>query len=184
MTKKEKKAAKASRKKTSKKDAAVEAAKRIREGVEPIEVTLLTGAKATLHPVSPALIQDVQMLVENPSVPMFYNDVKDREEENPNDPSYLAALEQAEGQRLQAVMDAQIMFGVELEPDFEISEQWKRRLKLLMRRHGMEFNEDDPDEVEFAFKKYGVSNEHLIVLASLSGVSEEDIKRFGDLFRG
>ena len=162
------------------KDAVLEVVKQAREGQEPVEVTLLTGAKATLLPVSPALIQDVQVSIENPPVPTFHNEEKGRDEENPMDPAYLAALERAEVQRVQAVMDAQIMFGVELDKGFRVPLNWVKRLKRL----GLEFDEKDPDEVEFTFKKYGVSNAHLILLGKLSGISEEDIERFRDLFRG
>lgn len=162
------------------KDAVLAVVKQAREGEQPIEVTLITGARATLHPVSPALIQDVQVSIQNPPVPMFFNEEKGRDEENPMDPAYLAALERAEAERTQAVMDAQIMMGVELVPGFEVPENWVKRLKRL----GLEFDEGDPDEVEFTFKKYGVSNSHLILLGKLSGISEEDIERFRDLFRG
>jgi hypothetical protein len=161
-------------------DAVLEVVRQAREGEQPIEVTLLTGAKATLHPVSPALIQDIQVSIQNPPVPIFHNEEKGRDEENPSDPAYLAALERAEVERTQAVMDAQIMMGVELEPGYEVPPNWVKRLKRL----GLEFDEGDPDEVEFTFKKYGVSNSHLIVLGKLSGISEEDIERFRDLFRG
>ena len=162
------------------KDAVLGVVKQAREGEQPIEVTLLTGAKATLHPVSPALIQDVQVSIQNPPVPVFHNEEKGRDEENPSDPAYLAALERAEMERTQAVMDAQIMMGVELVPGYQIPPGWAKRLKRL----GLEFDEKDPDEVEFTFKKYGVSNSHLILLGKLSGISEEDIERFRDLFRG
>ena len=162
------------------KDAVLEVVKQAREGQEPVEVTLLTGAKAVLLPVSPALIQDVQVSIENPKVPTVYIEEKGRDEENPMDPAYLAALERAEVERTQAVMDAQIMFGVELKEGFRVPPNWVKRLKRL----GLEFDESDPDEVEFTFKKYGVSNAHLILLGKLSGISEEDIERFRDLFRG
>jgi len=168
------------RKKARKQDPIMKAVKKLQETEDPIEVTLLTGAKATLHPVSPVLIQDVQMAIENPTVPVVWNEVKERDEENPDDTSYVAALVWAEAQRVQAVMDAQIMFGVELEGGFEIPPKWIKRLKRL----GLEFDEDDPDEVEFAYKKYGVSNAIMVLLARLSGISEEDVERFRDLFRG
>jgi len=69
---------------------------------------------------------------------------------------------------------------VELNEGFQVPPTWIKRLKML----GLEFDESDPDEVEFTFKKYGVSNAHLILLGKLSGISEEDIERFRDLFRG
>ena len=171
--------AKQARKGQEAQDAVLGVVKQAREGEQPIEVVLLTGARATLHPVSPALIQDVQVSIQNPPVPVFHNEEKGRDEENPMDPAYLAALERAEVERTQAVMDAQIMMGVELAPGFVVPPNWVKRLKRL----GLEFDEKDPDEVEFTFKKYGVSNAHLILLGKLSGISEEDIERFRDLFR-
>ena len=161
-------------------EAVVETAKEQRKADEPVVVTLITGAKATLLPVSPSLVQDVQVRIKDPPVPKFFNEDKGREEENPNHPSYLAALEQAESERVQATLNATIMFGVELEEGFEIDEKWVKKLKML----GFEIDEDDPDALEFAYKKYGVSNDILIQIGMLTGISKADVERMGEFFRG
>lgn len=186
---KQKRAAKAQAKKASKKkapktakEAVLEVAKRLDES-ESIEVTLTTGARVTLHPVSPSLIQDVQAAIENPPVPTFWNENKERDEENPNSPAYLAALEHVQAQRIRAILDAEVMFGVELEEGFEVPDKWVSRLKLLADRHGMPFDENDPADVEFSYKKAGMSDTHFALLSRLSGISEEDLDQFRDLFR-
>ena len=161
-------------------EAVVETAKEQRKADEPVVVTLITGAKATLLPVPPSLVQDVQVRIKDPPVPKFFNEDKGREEENPNHPSYLAALEQAESERVQATLNATIMFGVELEEGFEIDEKWVKKLKML----GFEIDEDDPDALEFAYKKYGVSNDILIQIGMLTGISKADVERMGEFFRG
>jgi ABC-type uncharacterized transport system substrate-binding protein len=164
------------------KEAVLETVKRAREP-EVIEITLTTGAKATLHQVSPSLIQDVQTAIPDPEVPVVYVPEKEREYENPTSPAYLAALDYVQGQRIQAVLDAQVMMGVELEEGFEVPDKWVKRLKKLAEKRGLDFDESDPDDVEFTFKKYGLSNDHFVVLSKLSGISEEDLERFRDLFR-
>lgn len=147
---------------------------------EPMVVTLLHGAKATLHPVPPALITDVSARIKDPPVPKVYIKDKDRYEENPNHPTYIAALERAELERTQAQTDAIIMFGVELEEGFEIPDRWVKKLKVL----GFEFDEDEPEELEFAFKKYGVTNAILIRVSALTGVTEEGLAAADQFFRG
>jgi hypothetical protein len=167
------------------KEAVLEVAKRAQKADENFqEVTLSTGVKAILRPVSPALIQDVQVAIPDPEVPKVWIEEKKREYENPTSPAYLKALERAADQRVQAVLDAQIMFGVELVDGIEVPDEWVGRLKLLAKRHGMPFDESDPYEIEFAYKKAGINNDHLIILGQLSGMSEEDIAAFRDLFRG
>lgn len=167
------------------KDAILEVAREARDADDQrVETTLTTGAKAWLRPVSPALIQDVQVAIPNPDVPKVWAEEKQREYENPDSPAYLAALERAQAERIQATLDAQVFFGVELEEGFEVPPEWVKRLKLFAKRRGLEFDETDPDEVEYYYKKYGVSNSHLVTLSALSGLGEEDIERFRDLFRG
>jgi len=160
--------------------AAIETAKKMREAEQPTEVTLIGGVTAILHPVAPSLIQDVQLRIEDPPVPRVWIQDKDREEENPSDPSYLAGLERASQEREVAVLDAFVMMGVELPKGYEIPPSWIKQLKML----GLEFDEDDPDEVEFVFKKYHTSNSVLMKLTVMSGIREEDIAGFRDLFRG
>jgi len=160
--------------------AAIETAKEMHKAEKPLEVTLIHGVTATLHAVAPSLIQDVQLRIEDPKVPVVYIEAKERDEENPNDPSYLAAMDRAAQERNAAVMDALIMMGVELPEGFEVPPKWVKRLKIL----GFDFDEDDPDEVEFVFKKYHTSTSVIATLSVMSGIREEDVAAFRELFRG
>ena len=57
-------------------------------------LTLSTGVKARLKPVSQSIIQDAVALCKEPRVPMWANPDKDgREEPNPLHPDYLEAVE-------------------------------------------------------------------------------------------
>lgn len=159
--------------------AAIETAKKLRQDEEPMVVELIDGVRATLKPVSPSLIQDVQARIPDPEVPVEWVPSKEREEPNPASPAYIAGLERAAQQRAAAILDATIMMGVELEPGFEIPESWVRKLGLL----GIEFDGNDPEEREFVFKKYHVSNSVLILLSEMSGISQEDIAAFRASFR-
>jgi len=165
----------------SSQEAVVEAAKEKKIKQEPIVGWVLSnGVKATLMPVPPALVQDVQLRIRDPQVPMWFNPDKERDEPNPVDPGYLSEKEHALLERTAAVMDAAIMFGVELEEGFEVPPSFIKRLKRL----GIEFDENDPEEVEFRFKKYSVGTDDIAVLMTISGIEMgEEAARYRELFR-
>lgn len=149
-------------------------------------VTLSTGYKARIVPVSASLIDQVTSRVKDPEVPMWMNEDKGREEPNPADPIYLNALDEAAKERGLAAMDALIMFGVELEeeqpgnlegPD---GQKWLRKLRFI----GIEVDTEDPFELEFYFKKYvAVSAEDVNLVTSRSGMSAADVEAAERSFR-
>lgn len=143
--------------------------------------TLSTGVRARLTPVSGALISDVVSKIKDPIVPTFHNADKDREEPNPSDPSYIAALAEAERQRGQASIDAVIMFGIELVDSLPENDQWLLNLKRLEKKGLLDLSEYDLEDlidVEYLYKKYiAVGNADFTLLAKLSGVTQEDIAK-------
>jgi len=94
------------------------------------EVNLSTGVRAKLRPVATTLIDEVASRIKDPEVPMWHNPDKDRDEPNPNDPKYIAAKEEADRQRGIAVIDAVVMFGVELL-DGVPDDGWLGKLQYL-----------------------------------------------------
>lgn len=153
-----------------------------------------SGYWANVTPVSASLISDAQRLaVTAPTPPMVWVEDKQRDEPNPNDPRYLAAIEQHETDRTMAAIDAMILFGVEMvdehgEPlDVMQDTKWLSKLKLLAKMgilnlEGFDF--DDSIEVEFLFKKYvAIAPPDLAIVTGASGLSEADIAEAVETFR-
>lgn len=159
-------------------------------------VVLQTGYKVRLHPVSPSVINDAQLSVPDPEVPTWYNQQKDRDEPNPNDPAYIRALEDAQAKRVLAATDVIIFLGVEVleyngEPvEIHKDDAWIKRLRFLNKRKLIKvdfdsFDLNDPMDVEFLFKKYVVvSTRDLNVITRMAGLTEAEItaaeQRFQD----
>lgn len=167
---------------------AVAVARELAEEGAPKIVTLSTGVRARLVPVGVNLVRDAAMHIQDPPVPRFLNEDKGREEENPNDPAYLAACAEAERRREAAGMDALILFGVELVDGPPQDDGWLRKLQFLAKRGELDldrFDLDDPLEREFLYKKYvAVGSLDLIALGQVSGISRREVKAALDSFPG
>lgn len=136
----------------SKDNPVVEVAKEQRqkgEGGDDI-LTLSTGVRVRVVPVSPSLIADAQNRIPYPEPPMFYVEAKGRDEPNYNDPHYKRQLEAVDERRGMAALDAYCMFAIELVDGLPDDDAWIRRLKLL----GHDFDETDDVTCEFYYKKY------------------------------
>ena len=167
---------------------AVAVAKRDRASDGVRETTLSTGHRARLVPVATSLIETVRTQVKDPPVPMWTNPDKDREEENPNDPAYIRALVEAHDRRTAAVMDALMLFGVELLDGVPKDDGWLNNLRLL-ERHGQldlgDLDLDDPLDRAFAFKKFiAISSEDYTAVMELSGVTASGVAAQAEMFPG
>jgi len=159
--------------------AVIETAKAHQECVEDDIRVLGTGVRVRLRPVSPSLIAEVTARVEFPPVPVFHNPDKGRDEENPNDPRYLADCDAARNAQGMAAMDAMAMFGIELV-DPVPDDGWDRKLAFL----GIEFDHDDPVAREFYYIKHvAMSMEDFALLQDVSGVTEDGVARAQRSFR-
>ncbi len=167
------------------KSAAVKVAKRKKPSSE--EVELATGVRARLVPVSASLIDEVVAEVKMPEVPIWENPEKGRKEPNPEDPTYLEESAKAERLRGVAAIDAMILFGVELIDGVPDADDWLNKLQFLEKRGKISLAEYDlKDELdkEFLYKKFiAVSSDDLIMLSTMSGISEGDIAQAADGFR-
>ena len=142
--------------------------------------TLSTGIKARIKPVSAGLIQKVSSQIKDPKVPVFHDENKGRDIANPLHPDYVNAVQEAQVERAMAGNDALIMFGLELlDPIPDVSE-WGPQLKFL----GIEFDEDNPMELEFTYKKFlAVGTSDLMLIASSAGISGEAFQAAVDEFQ-
>jgi len=178
----------AEEKSLSPKSPAAEVAARVAKGSEPESEYLSTGVRARIVPVSASLVDSTVSLVKNPPVPKFYNEEKGREEDNPLDPVYLAAREEAERKRIAAAIDAMIMFGVELVDGLPEDDRWLEKLQFLARRGQLDLSGYDLEaslDREFLYKKFvAVGSADLIRIGEKAGLRPQDVSDQLKSFRG
>jgi len=167
-----------------------EAVKKQKElaGTEDGVRTLSTGVRVVLKPVPTALVEEVGNAVETPDPPMIMNEAKGREEPNPHDPAYKKALARYESERASAMMDAMIVFGVELVDGLPEDDGWVKQLAFVAQRTAFsldQFDMDDPFEREFVYKKYvAMGTRDLMLLGQMAGLSQQDVQDAVDTFPG
>lgn len=145
-----------------------------RQGDTSDVVTLSTGVRARLKPVSASLVDAVTSRIPDPAVPIWHDPDKDRDEPNPLDPKYVASMVKANHDRGLAAVDACIMFGVELVDPIPADDTWVKKLTHL----GITFDQADPFERDFAYKKYvAVGSSDLNQVMELSGVPQAEVNR-------
>lgn len=149
---------------------------------------LSTGVRAHIRPVAATLIDEVTARIPDPDIPTWHNPDKDRDEPNPNDPTYQRELRAATRRRGLAAMDAMIMFGVELADGMPEDESWLARLRLMHKHNLVDldgYDLDDPLEREFLYKRYiAVGAADLVAIGRMTGVSEEGIAAAAANFPG
>lgn len=165
---------------------AIEVARELSETVEG-DVLYVDDYAVRIKPIPAAIITDVTNRIAEPTVPMWYNKEYDRNEANPNDPEYVRAKEEVARKRGEAMIDATILFGMELIDGVPPAEQWMPRLQFLIKRGQLdisEFDLNDPLELEYVFKRYVIGNIALIsYIQTLSSVMPEDIGKAAAPFR-
>lgn len=143
-------------------------------------ITLSTGIKGKILPVAASLVEEVTAKIKDPDIPMWYNEDKEREEPNPVDPAYLKEMSEANRKRGIIALDAMIMFGLELTDPVPEGGIWVKKLKWL----GIEFDDQDEFEREFAYKKYvACGNNDLIEISKLAGITQEAVEDAVKSFR-
>ncbi len=161
----------------------------MKESAREKNVFEVDGVKIEVKPVSALLIQEVTSRIKDPRPPMQPNPDKDgRMEENPFDPTYLDALDEARTQRALATSDVMVMFGLKLVNGLPDDELWLKKLKWLEKAGRLDLsnlNFDDPFEKEFAFKKFiSATNPTIMEVTRASGVTQADIDTATDSFPG
>ena len=153
------------------------------------ERTLSTGVRIRIRPVSARLLTESMARVPEPKIPMWWDKDREKEIENPGDPSYVRALDEREAKQTNVAMDALIMFGVELIDGVPKDDAWITKLNILDKFGVIDMSEYDLDneiEREFVFKKFiAVSGGDLTLLQDASGlVTAEDLAEAEDSFQG
>lgn len=153
-------------------------------------VTLSTGVRVKLHVVTGSTMQSVLDRLEPPKVPVFHNKDLGRDDENPNDPDYKIALENYMDERNRAVVDALLIWGVELVDPVPTDGFWMKGLKRSAKLGHVnldEFDLEDEDDLEFLYKRhYAVGNEDFVLIRERSGnrVTQVEVDKSRSSFRG
>lgn len=168
-------------------NAAVKVAKERKSEEREIQV-LSTGVRVRLVPVGASLIRDATMHVKEPPVPVIMDDAKGREIENPTDPAYVEALDEARQKREMAGMDAMMLFGAELVDGLPEDDSWVRKLRYLEKRGELdlqEFDLEDELDLELLYKRYVVfGSMDLVKLAQMSGIGRQEVQAAINSFPG
>lgn len=164
----------------SKKNPTLAAAKRVTEPREERSIiTLSTGYKARLMPVSAKLLDDIAHSVTEPPVPKQFIEAKGREEYNPLDPTYQLEVKEANRLRGLRTTEALVMFGIQLVDPVPPVAEWLPKLQYLEKRGNLDlsgFDFNDPMDMEFVFKNYiAVSTQDLVFASMASGLTDEEV---------
>lgn len=175
----------------------VEIAKRHEQVDFSKPVRLNSGFWAYIRPVTASLIDEAQSMLPYPDVPMWYNADKERDEPNPNDPGYIAAIADVDRRRQLAAIDAIVMFGVDLcNKDGEIVEvsdlveddRWLRKLKVMSKRGLVDlesYDLEDEIEKEFVLKRYiAVTTGDYDLIMKAAGVVAQEEANALNMFQG
>lgn len=165
---------------------AIETARELAEDNQD-ELLEVDGYVFKVKAIPVAIISDVTNRIPEPEIPVWHNEEYNRDEQNPNDPAYLKAKAKVDQERGQAMIDATVMFGIELPKGVPPTEEWLPKLKFLEKRGQIDlssFDLNDPLELDFVFKRYIIANVALInYIQELSTVTPEDVSKAGKPFR-
>lgn len=151
------------------------------------EFVLSTGVRATIKSVPPGLLEDVIARIEEPEVPVWYNENKGREEPNPNDPQYIKDMKKFERAQSAAIIETVVLFGLNLVDPIPEEDQWLKKLRFLNKRGVFDLEgydlEDDLDK-EFLYKRYIAIDEQDIryIVSAVTGVSPEEVEKARSTF--
>jgi len=148
---------------------------------------LTTGVKALIRPVPSYLIDQMVGQIRDPKPPKQFIEEKGREEENPLDPAYLDALNEANRQRGLHTMKAMIAYGIELVDGVPDVDEWLPKLQWMEKHTNLDLQEydlEDPLDLEFVYKAFvAVSGVDLMMVTIKSGMQNEEVASAMEGFR-
>jgi len=146
------------------------------------------GVRARLVPVPEGILEEAELRVPDPAVPIVRIEEEGREMENPDDPAYKRAMEDVARQRGVAAIEAMCLFGVELLDGLPEDDTWRKKLLFYEKRGRIDLSWadwDDPMEVEFVFIRYAfLTMDHVTYLGQISRMTGEELARAEASFRG
>lgn len=151
-------------------------------------VTFSTGVRGRFKAVPAMTIEAASAMIKDPPVPLQEIDGRDGKHENPLDPDYIRAKDEAQGERNRAAIDIMAMFGIELEDGLPQDGLWLKQLKLLEKLGRIDlsqFDLEDELEREFVYKRYIVmGSEEIVAVGRRSGIRGEDVQLAREAFQG
>lgn len=150
-------------------------------------VILADGHRARVKPVSATLIEEITSAIKAPKVPVIHDEERNRDLENPDDPDYIRAVEDANRARGIAAMDAMVLLGVELLDGVPPDEEWLPNLRLLEKLGRLNlsaYDLSDPLERAFVYKRLiAVDTNVLNQVGRRAGVTPAAVAEAEDAFR-
>jgi hypothetical protein len=157
-------------------------------------LTTSTGSLLRLKSVNRTAIQSIVGRMEKPKVPTYHNEDLGRDEENPNHPDYIAALDKYNQDVFNAVYDFILLLGVEIVKLGENclpenDDDWAKEFKFLgiIKKLPSENEEVFRNRIDW-IKYYILSGDEFEFISDriteTTGVKEEDVKKQGESFRG
>lgn len=150
---------------------------------------LSNGIVLKIKRIPPLAIREAATRVKAPEVPMWYNEATERDEPNPNDPDFLAALEEYSNTQVMAISQVLMMLGTEVAElnghDGPEANGWLRALRAA----GVIINEDDEFDRYLAWLQYyalETTDDIASIMPAtmaLSGVSEQEVEKAAASFR-
>lgn len=160
------------------------AAQKTKESEDGI-VVLSTGVRARVVPVASPLIDEINSRIPDPPVPVQVID--GQEHANPLHPEYRQAMADASSRRTTAVLDAFVMFGIDLVDGVPEDDEWIKKIKFMEKRGAIDlscYNMKDEIDREFVYKRFiAVSSKDTRLIGVASGVLSEDIDRAMESFQ-
>lgn len=161
-----------------------------RLGANKAELTLTNGIVLEFLPVSPILTNSVRAELELrlPPVPRVWLEDKGREEENPNDPDYLAALARQEHLNDLVLSDAITFAGVKVKSIPEglyppEDDRWMEDPRIVVARYtGLQFDPEDPVKRKCVWMRFYAIENYVDarlwdeVQITLVGMREEEVQ--------
>lgn len=158
-------------------------------------VTLSTGVKVLLKPISPLILQDINSSerLQFPDPPEVEVEVtvggekRTRLERNANDPAYRRKVREISNARGTAALEAMIL-NLELVDGVPDDAEWMPRLKYMQKRGYVDLDEYDMEDEwdrKFVYKRYvAVGTPDIQLLTDALGITEERIAQAAESFRG
>lgn len=152
-----------------------------------LDIFEVHGVQVQLVAVPIGIVQDSLAQLAVPKVPMFFDEDKQREYENPNDPEYLQAMSDYDTKRGKITTEAFCMFGIDLPDGLPEDDNWLKRLKFMSKIGTMDLSSvdfDDEIEIEYLFKRYVVGTTEVITaISQKTAVTREAIAQAKTGFR-
>jgi hypothetical protein len=152
------------------------------------EITLSSGVKIKVKPVNQFFIYQAVSKFKPPKVPRVFDEIKKREEENPNDPDYIIDQEHFLAEISNVSGDIMLLRGVEVLEvpkglDDWNSKSWKDEMEIF----GFETNKEKYRYLSW-MKGVAITNSEemntvLKELGRVTGISETDAAEAAKRFR-